>query len=737
MITIFKKKPVPLAMLSVFIWTSIEQVSARSLEGPRTSTTVTGTAPIESWTLADGATLNVRMGGSADDIYSRDSTVNLDSATVQGGTREALYLGSSTATVRNSTLTSNGMAMNVNQGSNAQVFDSSINGVGRAVNVAVGSHVLLSNSSVTGTDDGSPSFLGGGGGLALVNGYATVTDGSRLVGDRHGVTISADRFNGDDGRKSSLVLDNSHVIGKTSSAIRVSSYTDDRPADVTISVNNHSTLLGGNGVILEVDRGATVDFDVANSTLVGDIQVAEGAHAAVTLRHNASLNGAVSGVEQLNIGSGAAWTMTKDSSVQALAMANGRVNLGGSDGSFHQLSLGNLSGNGYFGLGTDLTAGQGDKLVVSGDATGNHLLAIQNTGADAAKGQDPLAVVHTGGGDAHFGAVGGQVDLGTFVYDLQQQGNDWFLVQRAGEVVTPGTRSVLGLFNATPTVWYGETTTLRSRMGQLRMGEATTGLWTRAYGSRQDISTSAGVGYQQQQRGLTLGADAPLTVIHGQAKFGVMAGYSHADLDMQGGGQGTVDSFYAGIYGTWLDDDGYYMDALLKANRFQNKADVRMSDGSKAKGNYNNHGLGATLEGGRRFELGDGLFATPYVQASMLQVQGQNYSLDNGMQAQSNSADSLLGKVGSQVGRRYTLDNGGTLEPYVKAAMAHEFANGNRVKVNGNRFSNNLSGSRGELGVGVAAQVSQSTQLYSDFDYIKGRNIEQPWGLSVGARINF
>jgi len=736
LINILSRKPVPLAMLSVFIWQGVEQVSARSLQGPDASATVTGTAPIESWSLADGASLNV-AGGSTDDIRSVDSTVNLNNATVSGAANPGLYLGNSTATVRGSTLSSGGTTLNVNQGSTARVFDSTITGVGRGVNVAGGSDVLLSNTSVVGNDDGKAGFLGGGAGLAVVNGNAIVTDGSRLVGDHHGVTISPDRFNGDDGRKSSLVLDGSHVEGKNGSAIRVSSYIDNRPADVTISVKNQSTLVGGNGVILDVDMGATVAFNVANSALTGDIQVAEGAHAAVTLRDNASLYGAINGVEQLNVGSGAAWTLDKDSSVQALTLNNGRVNLGGGDGIFHQLSLESLSGNGVFGLGTDLAAGQGDKLVISGEATGSHLLAIQNTGADVAEGKDPLAVVHTSGGDAQFGAVGGQVDLGTFVYDLQKQGDDWFLVQRPGEVVTPGTRSVLALFNAAPTVWYGESTTLRSRMGELRMGTATAGLWSRAYGSRQDISSSAGVGYQQQQRGLTLGADAPVAIANGQAAFGVMAGYSNSDLDVQGGTKGTIDSYHAGLYGTWLGDDGYYMDAMLKANRFENKANVRMSDGSQAKGDYSNLGLGATFEAGRRLDLGTGLFATPFAQGSVLRVQGRDYSLDNGMRAQGSNTDSLLGKVGSQFGRTYTLGNGSTFEPTLKAAVAHEFASGNQARVNANRFSNNLSGTRGELGVGVAAQVSKNTQLYGDFDYIKGRNIEQPWGLSLGARVNF
>lgn len=41
-----------------------------------------------------------------------------------------------------------------------------------------------------------------------------------------------------------------------------------------------------------------------------------------------------------------------------------------------------------------------------------------------------------------------------------------------------------------------------------------------------------------------------------------------------------------------LLDEGYYVDGVLKLNRFRNKADVAMSDASKAKGDYTNNGVG-------------------------------------------------------------------------------------------------------------------------------------------------
>jgi outer membrane autotransporter protein len=107
------------------------------------------------------------------------------------------------------------------------------------------------------------------------------------------------------------------------------------------------------------------------------------------------------------------------------------------------------------------------------------------------------------------------------------------------------------------------------------------------------------------------------------------------------------------------------------------------------------------------------------------------------MQARSNKADSILGKVGTSVGRNFALQQGGFVQPYVKVAMAQEFARSNRVKVNTNTFSNDLSGSRGEIGAGIAAQLSDVLQLHADVGYSNGENIEQPWGVNVGLRYSW
>ncbi|MCE7766299.1 autotransporter outer membrane beta-barrel domain-containing protein [Pseudomonas putida] len=93
--------------------------------------------------------------------------------------------------------------------------------------------------------------------------------------------------------------------------------------------------------------------------------------------------------------------------------------------------------------------------------------------------------------------------------------------------------------------------------------------------------------------------------------------------------------------------------------------------------------------------------------------------------------------LGTTAGRTFDYGDGRMIQPYLRAAVAHEFVNGNQVRVNGNSFHNDLAGTRAELGAGVVAAWSQQWQAHAEFDYANGERLEQPWGVSVGVRYNW
>lgn len=388
---------------------------------------------------------------------------------------------------------------------------------------------------------------------------------------------------------------------------------------------------------------------------------------------------------------------------------NGGVVQFGNPGEFFKLTVGNLSGTGgTFSMHTNF--GQIDTLTVTGTATGKHSVEIDASGFEpVAAGAIP--VIHIAAGDAEFSLRDGPVDLGAYSYELLKQGNnDWYL-NTATKVISPAAASVMALSNTAPTVWYGELTTLRSRMGEVRKDNGKAGGWVRTYGNKFDVDASSGVAYQQSQQGFSFGADAPLPMGDGQWLVGLLGGYSQSDLNLSHGTRGTVDSYYVGLYTTWLAANGYYFDAVVKFNHFQNTSDVRLSDGQKTKGKYNNNALGTSLEFGRHIKLADDYFVEPYTQLSGVIVQGKSYALDNGLTAETDHTRSLLGEVGATAGRNFMLGEGKVIQPYIRAAYVHEFAKNNQVKVNNKVLNNDLSGSRGKLGAGIALTLHSTAAL--------------------------
>lgn len=700
---------------------------ARIVDGEAVA--IDGSVAADQYLLRNQASLTAN-GATTNDIRAEsNSALTLNSSTVTSAVSTiGVELVDSSATINDSTVTGSRAGLTLGSrgaaavGSSATVSGSVITGGTTGVEVGSLGDLKLTRTVVTGS-----SAVGTG--VQLSTGTVSATD-STIRGGAQGVRFVP---GGTAGAPSSLVLDKTLVEGQTGSAIVVNDFGL-APIVATIEVNNGSTLVGGNGRILDVDGTSTANMTVDNSHLTGDVVAGSGATANITLQNQSTLTGRLENVNQLTVNSNARWVMVGDGSVENLALNGGGVQFG-NPGEYFKLSVGSLSGEGgTFYMHTNF--GQIDTLTVTGTATGNHSVSLDASGFEpVAAGAIP--VIHIGDGDASFALLGGAVGLGAFSYDLIKQGNDWYLDTQT-RVISPGTQSVLALFNTAPTVWYGELSTLRSRMGEVRMDGGKAGGWFRAYGNKFDVDAGNSVAYQQTQQGLSFGADAPLPGSDGQWLVGLLGGYSKSDLNLSRGSSGTVDSYYVGAYTTWLDEpSGYYFDGVLKFNRFQNESDVQQSDGSKTKGSYDTNGVGASLEFGRHIKLANDYFVEPYTQLSGVVIQGQRYELDNGLEADGDRTRSLLGKVGATAGRNFKLGEGKVVQPYIRAAYVHEFARNNEVEVNKNVFNNDLSGSRGELGAGIAMTLTDKVSLHADVDYSNGDKIEQPWGFNVGARYSW
>ncbi|EHL0587155.1 autotransporter outer membrane beta-barrel domain-containing protein, partial [Escherichia coli] len=678
-----------------------------------------------SGTLINNGEQRVSSGGSA-----IDTTIN------NGGTMSIAAGGSGTGIIQN-----NGGAIRAN--TSAILSGTNVNG---SFSITNGSarNMLLENGGLLMVLQGHQAIDT----QVSKGGELQVESGSELLG----TTLIKD-----DGKLSGNQITNNGVLHflDNSSA----NYSGTLDGTGSLNLNGGKLTLSGNfsqdsGIFIQ--NHGTMIMDnlraMANVTIEPD--------ATLRLENGSLLAGRITGDGKKGgnlIVADSVWKLSGDSTINSLDMSNGTVD-------FHSiqspqfktklegvtLNIGQLSGNGTFLMNTDIASYTGDKLNITGDANGNFVLNIKNTGQEPVSPGNPLPVVYTGGGDAVFTVNGGKVDAGVWEYYLSKDNTNWYLKSDTTQPGNPepgipnppvrhttkSTDAVLNMASAPTYIFNSELQGLRFRNSEKSENSRTSGgVWGHYIGSDKHIS-SKGAGYSLTQYGIVTGGDKRFDLSDGVLSLGAFFSFSDNNIRHNRGGKSSIDSKSVGLYMTY-DTHGYYIDGVLKFNRFKNELRTHMSDGTMVSGDYHQNGFGGSLEVGKYFSLNENTWLLPYARTTALAVNDDNISLSNGMKAEINTTHSFQGEVGVNLGM--DLDVGKTkIRPYLTAGVSHEFSNHNKVKINkAYDFTNDISGTTGKYGLGMDVQLTSNASIWGEANYLKGNNVESPVTGTVGFKINF
>ncbi|EFN0602640.1 autotransporter outer membrane beta-barrel domain-containing protein, partial [Escherichia coli] len=678
-----------------------------------------------SGTFINNGEQRVSSGGSA-----IDTTIN------NGGTMSIAAGGSGTGIIQN-----NGGAIRAN--TSAILSGTNVNG---SFSITNGSarNMLLENGGLLMVLQGHQAIDT----QVSKGGELQVESGSELLG----TTLIKD-----DGKLSGNQITNNGVLHflDNSSA----NYSGTLDGTGSLNLNGGKLTLSGNfsqdsGIFIQ--NHGTMIMDnlraMANVTIEPD--------ATLRLENGSLLAGRITGDGKKGgnlIVADSVWKLSGDSTINSLDMSNGTVD-------FHSiqspqfktklegvtLNIGQLSGNGTFLMNTDIASYTGDKLNITGDANGNFVLNIKNTGQEPVSPGNPLPVVYTGGGDAVFTVNGGKVDAGVWEYYLSKDNTNWYLKSDTTQPGNPepgipnppvrhttkSTDAVLNMASAPTYIFNSELQGLRFRNSEKSENSRTSGgVWGHYIGSDKHIS-SKGAGYSLTQYGIVTGGDKRFDLSDGVLSLGAFVSFSDNKIRHNRGGKSSIDSKSVGLYMTY-DTHGYYIDGVLKFNRFKNELRTHMSDGTMVSGDYHQNGFGGSLEVGKYFSLNENTWLLPYARTTALAVNDDNISLSNGMKAEINTTHSFQGEVGVNLGM--DLDVGKTkIRPYLTAGVSHEFSNHNKVKINkAYDFTNDISGTTGKYGLGMDVQLTSNASIWGEANYLKGNNVESPVTGTVGFKINF
>ena len=476
------------------------------------------------------------------------------------------------------------------------------------------------------------------------------------------------------------------------------------------------------------------------------------------------------------------------SAVTSLSLSGGTVSLD-SAAEFQRLNVGSLDGSdGLFRLKVEHDSTEGvDQVDIGRYASGSSKVFVASSGRTDISAVDMntwLVRRNEGAGTFSLANPGQQVDLGMYIYRLSSRQKDgsteWFLSRDPsakpsdGDKPTPDTPGGGDSTPDTPggggghavlsptgeaeaalsglaghyAMWYGQLTDLRKRLGEMR-SDTQTGLWVRGFADTARLEGFADTTFTQTTYGASLGYDAPVFASGNSllaAGIQLRGALARQNVNGSWGGNGDMKSAGCGLYATWLGDGGWYADAVGTIDWYNHRIRSTMLDGTRVRDDRSSYGLGASLEAGRRFDFAysnegrDFWFLEPQLELSYFWVKGGDFEASNGMEISQKDMDSLTGRAGVVLGRKFALDGGDGghyIQPSVKGGVNREFLGRQKASFNGEDMTANMHGTRVYYGLGVDWQAADTLRLYMQAERESGDHYTREYNVSAGIKWDF
>lgn len=458
--------------------------------------------------------------------------------------------------------------------------------------------------------------------------------------------------------------------------------------------------------------------------------------------------GDVTGFE-MNINNGASWNMTGDSFINNITVENGGVvNVQENVKAFN---VGTAADKGGITLNNGIINLQGENqqiTVTELDGTGGTVntnslynkMNIKNVDEDTAitvNGSGEIADAIYGG-DATAQNLADVVTTGTKSAASQITTDEGIIAGKItadvkdGEVtnytVAKNTTNV-GISNLAAInlmTWRQENNDMNKRLGELRDSKGEHGVWARMvrgeveYESIQNQYNYYQIGYDEK-----LSTDPNWTV-------GMFLTRTEGNSTFR---TGSAENNHTGVgvYGSYLKDDGSFIDLVAKYARIDSDFNA---NGGVGSGDYNTNGYSISAEYGKRFEQGNGFWIEPQVELTYGTVGAVDYTTSNGAKVRQEGMDSLVGRVGFSIGKDIKAGN-----IYARASYLYDFDGETEVTMSHSGISDvyeqDLGGGWFEVGLGANINLSDATHLYFDVEKTYGGDVATPWQWSAGMRWTF
>lgn len=302
-------------------------------------------------------------------------------------------------------------------------------------------------------------------------------------------------------------------------------------------------------------------------------------------------------------------------------------------------------------------------------------------------------------------------------------------VKITGKTDNPNVHGIAEMVALGLHIWRNEIDDMHRRVGELRDSSAqSNGLWTRVYHGKAEYGdqnvtnryTAFQFGYDRQVRdGFWLGG-----------AFSYTDGDNNFDY-----GNGDSNLYTFSGYGSWLFDNGVYLDLVGKVGRMKNAFDIRFND-IKSTGDYHTNAASLSAEMGWRYFATEELYLEPQVQMWYGHVFDADYQTSTGIKVENDSVDSLVGRVGVKMGYKDSQGRGGV---FLKASVLHDWEGDAKFRYSkganvSRTLTESLDGTWYEYGLGADYNATDQVHLYADLEAGNGGEVDTDYRFNVGVR---
>ena len=274
--------------------------------------------------------------------------------------------------------------------------------------------------------------------------------------------------------------------------------------------------------------------------------------------------------------------------------------------------------------------------------------------------------------------------------------------------------------------WRHEMNDLTKRMGELRTSPEGIGSWARIYGSEQEYGSQ---NLTAKNTSVQIGAD---TDVGNGWKVGAAFTYTDgsADYDL---GDADNKAYGLGVYGTWMADNGQFVDLIAKYSRLDTDFKLEGMNGSS-----DNNAFSISAEYGWHLRLGEFGFFEPQAEVTYGYIQGDKFHTSNGVEIDQDDFESLIGRIGFRTGFHFPKDKGLI---YARVSGLHDFKgdfDSTATLMSDRSIYDNIGEDLGdtwvEFGIGANFNWTPNTYTYVDLERTNGGDVKENWRWNIGLR---